>query len=177
MWVKYLSERNGDRAGEASALQRSGAGNMKRKGLIEVLARGVCVKDGRLLVCHTRGASNTYLPGGHVEFLEKARDALTREIEEEMGLAARIGRFLGGVEHTFVQKGERHSEMNLVFEMSIDKLLASETPPSREGHIDFRWAPLSALACSDLEPYTLRGSLVEWLGEGDGADRWASTLP
>jgi len=59
---------------------------------IEILARGVCVSGGRLLVCHTHGADNTYLPGGHVEFDEKAKIALRREMMEEMGLKVKVGK-------------------------------------------------------------------------------------
>jgi len=70
---------------------------MSKPDLIEILARGVCVVDGRLLLCHTKGARNTYLPGGHVEFREKARETLRREVEEELGVKAKVGRFLGVV--------------------------------------------------------------------------------
>ena len=71
---------------------------------IEILARGVLVQNGRVLLCHTKGAANTYLPGGHVEFKESARAALCREIKEEMGLDSTAGRFLGAVEHSFADE-------------------------------------------------------------------------
>ena len=41
---------------------------MVHKGEIEIMARGVCVLDGALLLCHSAGADNTYLPGGHIDF-------------------------------------------------------------------------------------------------------------
>ena len=31
---------------------------------IETIARGVCVRDGKLLLCRAKGGSSTYLPGG-----------------------------------------------------------------------------------------------------------------
>ena len=143
--------------------------------VIEVLARGVCIREGKLLLCHTRGASNTYLPGGHVEFEEPARKSLQREILEELGRESTVGRFLGGVEHGFIQDGHRHSEINLVFELDVEGVSSAEAPSSCEDHIEFVWAPLSSLATAELEPLVLRDCLVDWC-EGGAGGVWASTL-
>lgn len=142
---------------------------------IEVIARGVCVVDDKLLLCHSKGAPNTYLPGGHVEFEESAAFSLVREIEEEMGLAAQVGRFLGAVEHTFIQKGKRHCELNLVFEFAVPGLDPRETPPSEEAHIEFLWCDLASLSDSAMEPFPLRKSLARWRESDDGNGSWEST--
>ncbi|MDD4443198.1 MAG: NUDIX domain-containing protein, partial [Kiritimatiellae bacterium] len=55
---------------------------------VEVIARGVCVVDGHILLCHGKRSALTYLPGGHIEFRETARQALEREIAEELGRAS-----------------------------------------------------------------------------------------
>lgn len=143
---------------------------------IEILARGVCVKDGKLLVCHTIGAKNTYLPGGHVDFHERARDGLSREILEELGVTAEVGRFLGAVEHAFDQKGERHCEINLVFEMKAEELDSSMAPESKEDYMGFLWLPIRHLSASDLEPSPLRELIPMWVSNVPGAVCWASTL-
>jgi 8-oxo-dGTP pyrophosphatase MutT (NUDIX family) len=102
-----------------------------RDSQIEVMARGVCVRDRHLLVCHTRGAKNTYLPGGHVEFRESAPDALEREIREELGLSSRVRGFLGAIEHEYRQKGRIHCEINLVFFLDLEDI--AKLPPERSG--------------------------------------------
>ena len=84
---------------------------------IETIARGVCVKDGKVLLCLPKDRSYSYLPGGHIEFGETGREALVREMKEETGLDATAGELLGVVESSFVQKGERHCEINLIYEM------------------------------------------------------------
>ncbi len=144
-------------------------------GDVEVLARGVTVLDGKLLVCHTKGAANTYLPGGHVDFGEGVETALVREIDEEMGRKASVTRFLGGCDHSFSQKGEQHCEVNLVFEMTVDGLVGGEDPSSEEDYIEFLWLDMNELESSNLEPATLRESLTKWLASGDGTNRFLSS--
>lgn len=131
--------------------------------LIETLARGVCVMDGRLLLCRNRRVGNVYLPGGHVEFGETGAVALAREIEEEMGCRSRVGPFLGCVEHVFTQQGRPHAEINLVYRMKVTGLSPRRTPPCRESWIEFIWQPLGRLGRSSLEPAVLRRLLPAWL--------------
>ena len=130
---------------------------------IEILARGVCVVKGQVLLCQTKGAKNTYLPGGHVEFREQARVALEREIREEMGRKAKAGRFLGCVEHLFRQKEKLHAEINLLFELRIPGLDPATPPLACEDWISFQWAPLAGLRRARLEPAVLISSLPRWL--------------
>ena len=86
---------------------------------IETIARGVCIIDGKVLLCLPKDRSYSYLPGGHIEFGETGREALVREMKEETGLDATAGELLGVVESSFVQKGERHCEINLIYAMKI----------------------------------------------------------
>lgn len=138
----------------------------ERPGTIEVIARGVCVRDGRILLCKARNSPLTYLPGGHVEFREKAAHALAREVREEMGRKAKVGRFLGFVENTFVQKGEWHAEVFSVFEMEVSGPGPEAEPESAEGWVEFLWWPVDRLADSRMEPAALRRRLADWLKPG-----------
>ncbi len=139
---------------------------------IEVLSRGVCVVDGLVLLCRTRGAENTYLPGGHVEFREPARRSLERELLEETGRKVVAGKFLGACEHAFHQKGVPHAEINLVFEMEMPGLDSAAEVRPREPHLAFSWAPLHDLAAARLEPAALCARLPAWLS-GAAGERWA----
>ena len=69
---------------------------------IELLARAVIVKNDCILIAHSIGASNTFLPGGHVRYGESMKIALVRELKEELGLQAEVGLYLGVVEHTWL---------------------------------------------------------------------------
>ena len=141
---------------------------------IEIIARGVLVRDGCILLCHNRRKRNTFLPGGHVEFGEGARAALKREIEEETGLPTTVGRFLGASEHTFRYKGERVCEVNLVFELNIRGARASRPVPAAESKLEFSWCPLAKLGRSGMEPSSLRKDLPAWLKKRPPS-RWSSS--
>lgn len=143
---------------------------------IEFLARGVFVDKGKILLCHTKGATNTYLPGGHVEFGESAGMALCREIKEELGCRSSVRRFLGVVEHTFKQKGERHCEVNLVFELQVEGLRYPAKPVSMEDYIEFEWASLKRLRASSLEPAALCRLVPVWLASKSGVQILATNI-
>lgn len=115
---------------------------------IETIARGVCVRDGQILLCRAKGSNTTYLPGGHIEFGETGRQALVREMREETGLAAETGRFLGVVENSFLQHGKPHAEINLVYEMKVPEGEVA----AQESWIGFEWCRLSELTSANLLP-------------------------
>lgn len=118
---------------------------------IETIARGVCIQDGKLLLCRAKGGKTTYLPGGHIEFGETGREALCREIKEELGLKAKTSAFLGVVENAFLQKGKPHAEINLVYELLLDEK-AARTATAQEDWIEFEWCPLAELGQAHVLP-------------------------
>lgn len=116
---------------------------------VEIIARGVAVADGEILLCRAKGSSTTYLPGGHVEFGETGRQALEREVREELRAEVKVGKFLGVVENSFLQHGKKHAEVNLVYEMEF----AGPKPrESAEDWIEFEWRGLDSLKSARLLP-------------------------
>lgn len=136
---------------------------MNKNRNIELLARGVCIKNGQILLCRNRRKGNVYLPGGHIEWGESAKQALARELREELGVAPRIGRFLGLCESTFVQGRRRKCELNICFRVYLGTLRTSAPVPSQEKKIEFFWWPIQRLKNSGLLPRALRVVLPFWL--------------
>ena len=140
---------------------------------IETIARGVAVVDGRVLLCRAKGAKTSYLPGGHIEFGETGREALKREMMEELGVEVETGKFLGVVENKFLQHGKPHAEINLVYEM---KMPGPQRGPAQDGEgggggvgegdvekvaakeswIEFEWRELGTLDDAGLLPEEFR---------------------
>ena len=140
---------------------------------IETIARGVCIREGKLLVCQPVQGGRCYLPGGHIEFGERGRDALLREIAEERGGAAEVGELLAVSEDAFTQAGEPHCEINLIYALSMPGL--GDEPQARESWIAFRWVPCTRKALQEanllpahlIDKLTAQGGLKrgEWTPE------------
>ena len=143
---------------------------------IETIARGICVKDGHILVCRNRKVGNFYFPGGHIEFGETGAEALVREVREEMGVESSAKEFLGCCEHRFDQHGKPHAEINLVYVLDIGSLAPDAPTPSCEDWIAFEWLPVEELASSAVEPAVLRNRVLGWHdARSAAADRLATT--
>ena len=67
------------------------------------------VKDGKLLVCqrtrHQTMPLKWEFPGGKIEEGEQPRDALRRELEEELGVIACIGNEVARIQHEYPNGG------------------------------------------------------------------------
>ena len=121
---------------------------------IETIARGVCIRNGKVLLCLPKDRSYSYLPGGHIEFGETGREALVREMKEETGLDATAGDLLGVVESSFVQKDEKHCEINLIYKMEVEVKGGGGqwNVPSCEDWICFDWVDCDKLNSANLLP-------------------------
>lgn len=63
------------------------------------------LKDGKVLVCqrtrHQAMPLKWEFPGGKIEEGEQPRDALWRELDEELGIDARIGEEVARIQHEY----------------------------------------------------------------------------
>ena len=63
------------------------------------------LRDGKMLICqrtqHQPMPLKWEFPGGKIEMGEQPRDALRRELEEEIGIDARIGDEVARFQHTY----------------------------------------------------------------------------
>ncbi|MUK87911.1 NUDIX domain-containing protein [Ornithinibacillus sp. L9] len=137
------------------------------------LARGILSKENKILVAHAIGYKNTFLPGGHIEFGESAKDALIREVREELGVSCVVSDFLGLVEHKWMKRGVLNCEINQIFSINSEILQVSTSPKSMEPHIEFFWCSEDELG--ELQPYPLR-KIINNLLKGNKEPCWESTL-
>lgn len=158
---------------------------------IEFIARGLLIERGHVLLCRSVKSGYRYLPGGHVEFGERAADALAREFMEEAGLPVHVRDLVLTMENAFRQAarkgkkaaGEARHEVALVFHVERAGRKSRAGPPpvlSLEPKIAFDWWPIRDLAGAQfLPPAMLDGlrlhaaerdrphwlSAAEWLGD------------
>ena len=117
-YSKYIEFVNSDR-GQNLAYHKIKMPNKKE---IEIIVRALIIKKNRVLVCKNKEERHYFLPGGHLKFGESAASALSRELKEELGAKSEIGSLIGVCEHFYREKGKKHHEINLIFEVKIEKI-------------------------------------------------------
>lgn len=136
---------------------------------IRVIAICVFLHDRRILVA--RGYDSTKSEhflrpiGGEVEFGESSRDALAREVREELGLEIQDATLLGVLENVFSYDGAPGHEVVFVYDAKFSDAAAyeRESLPMNEDVWDgaARWIHLDAPPSDPVYPT----GLLELLGE------------
>lgn len=137
-------------------------------GRFEVCSRAIVIYKDKLLVCKNKAKNYYFFPGGHIEFGEKAEQALKRELKEELDMSISRFLYIGTVENIFKEDGVRHHEINLVFQADMKKMASV----SKEEHIDFDLIKIKNLKKERIYPIVLRDALAKWLK--DKKTFWAS---
>ncbi|MDD7939317.1 NUDIX domain-containing protein [Actinomycetospora lutea] len=114
---------------------------------MEVIVRGVVVRDGRVLLMQELAVGYWFFPGGHIEAGETPEAALVRELREELDVGATVGERLGELENVW----DEHHEINHVFAVTID----IEDPVSQEAHLAAGWHRVEGLHAVDVRPRAL----------------------
>lgn len=76
---------------------------------MKLVAAALILHDGKLLICqrtrHQPMPLKWEFPGGKIEEGEQPRDALRRELEEELGITATIGDEVARIQHEYPNGG------------------------------------------------------------------------
>jgi len=115
-------------------------------GIVKQVVAALIFKDGKLLVCqrtrHQTMPLKWEFPGGKIEEGEQPRDALRRELDEELGIEARVGDEVARIRHQY----KNGSSVELRF------FVVREYKGELENKIfkDMRWADRSELPSFDF---------------------------
>ena len=124
---------------------------------------GVAYGPNGVLLQQAVGTDFWFLPGGRVELLESADEALRRELHEELGVEVTVERLLWVVENFFTLEGRRFHELGLYFQVALPPgVPAAGQFLGREPDVPlvFAWFPLERLADVVLHPSFLRTALA-----------------
>ena len=122
---------------------------------INVLGRIIMISQGHVLLAQEIGTRNTFLPGGHVEYNEGVKNAILRELKEEINGEVKIGQFIGVIEHSFDHNGQPYYELNLIFSGSLLNYTFPQIPEALASHLKFYWQPVEKLREANLLPSPL----------------------
>jgi ADP-ribose pyrophosphatase YjhB (NUDIX family) len=126
---------------------------------------GVCVHEDHVLLHREAKDDFWVMPGGRPHLYESSRDALIREMDEEIATRVEVPRLLWVVENFFEYFGERFHEIAFYYQMSLP-----EDSPYRDVGVDFtgqegdvtllfHWFPIDEIERVRLYPTFLRTAL------------------
>jgi 8-oxo-dGTP diphosphatase len=128
-----------------------------------LILRGAAEDGGsgvEVLICQRKADQPMSLkwefPGGKIEAGESSEDALARELNEELGISAVIGRRVARIRHKYRNGGAIDLQFFVVREF--------DGPLENKIFNDMRWAPLGALPEYDFLAADL--GLIRDLSEG-----------
>jgi ADP-ribose pyrophosphatase YjhB (NUDIX family) len=132
-------------------------------------AAGIVMRDEHVLVTHSVREQHWYLPGGRVEWGESTRDAVGREIAEELGVAGEVGELAIVLENFFAYGGHRWHELAHYYPVVLPSSFPFRVDGevchrSHDGGVDieFKWVRVDALAAHGFQPSALRRELLSW---------------
>jgi len=115
-------------------------------GIVKQVVAALIFKDGKVLVCqrtrHQTMPLKWEFPGGKIEEGEQPRDALRRELDEELGIEATVGDEVARIRHQY----KNGSSVELRFFVVRDYKGELENKIFK----DMRWADRSELPSFDF---------------------------
>ncbi len=114
----------------------------------------VIVLESQVLLCRLKKEQFWFLPGGRVKLGETTREALSRELKEELGGEHQIGRLMCCMENFFDHKSAQFHEICFIYEVAM--LGSKQDLNDIQSHLDageeFKFFPFSELQRLDLKP-------------------------
>ena len=122
---------------------------------------GVICRGGHVLLQTAADIDFWVVPGGRVEMLESAEEALGRELREELDVQPRVGRLLWIVENFFQFDGIRFHEIGMYFLADVPPQVPDGEFESSEPGVPLRmrWFDLEQLGEVNVKPQFLRACL------------------
>ena len=133
--------------------------------MIENIVRALIFRGEKdeILLARQKGADYTFLPGGHIEFGETAKQALDREMIEEIGTEGFIGIPLFTIENLFTDASNKPChEIATYFTYTFYKRFYTEPVVPVEDHLEFFWVHLEDLHHFNLKPQILTELITDF---------------
>jgi len=140
------------------------------KNNFELCVRVIILNKGKILVCHNKERKYYFFPGGHINFGETAKEALKRELKEELDIKIKNCFFIGAIENVFKEQGKMHHELDLVFNVEAEEI----HDKSKEDHISFFFLDMEKFSKEAVFPIALRDNIIKWLK--DHKTFWATQV-
>lgn len=144
--------------------------------MIENIVRAVIINSDKneILLARQKDKDYTFLPGGHIEFEETAKNALDREMVEEIGTEGKVGPLLWTIENIFNDSGNKSChEIAYYFLYAYYERFYNFKVDSLEDHLEFLWVNLDDLEFFNIKP-ALLADLIRKFNSGEETENFYS---
>ena len=143
-----------------------------RRFTLAVRTAAILIHEGRVLLERTIGKNEYYLPGGHVQPLEKTDETLIRELREELHSEMEITGFAGVGELFFPWEGRTIQQLCFYYRVRFRTEKAAPGIPAegrfdgfdpaetKHYHLEYVWVPLEQLDRIRIRPGNILPLLV-----------------
>lgn len=130
---------------------------------------GIIKEDDKYLIMQIEGSSYYMIPGGHVELGENSKEAIIREIKEEVGVDIDIESLkLFCYQENFYTKNnirehwiENYYIVKIKEKLEINNWSIEENDKGVLKTLHFKWVTLEELKEIDLRPVTIKNLLID----------------
>ncbi len=113
------------------------------KGIQQVSIKGLLYRDGKVLVLLSPRRGYWELPGGRIDYAEKAEHAFKREMKEELGFKkVKLGKFISIWSFTSERNGVDYHFIVLDFVISTEEKDIKLSPE----HTEYKWVGTEELS-------------------------------
>ncbi|MCU9534248.1 NUDIX hydrolase [Streptococcus sp. CSL10205-OR2] len=127
--------------------------------VFSVRGSAIIIENNQLLTYYNEEKEAYYLPGGAIEIGESTKEAVKREVMEELGVACQVSDLRFVVENEFsLSKKNFH---NIEFHYAVTLLESSPNYIFEDGNLPVRWLALNDLASYNLNPGFLKEALLQ----------------
>ena len=134
----------------------------KPKRLFQMRVAGIAFRDGHVLVHRATHEKFWSFPGGRAEMGEETKETLAREMVEELGVEATVGRLLWVVENFFEYNNIKHHEIGFYYQMEISDLENQDDfiVTEDETELLFHWEEIDKINPGSIYPEVITKDLL-----------------
>ena len=129
-------------------------------------ACGIIEQDSKFLIMRVNKTTYYHIPGGHIEMGENSKQAIIREIKEEIGCDIEEVNLFAIQENFWVRNNKKCHGIEFYYiikpkyELQMKDCQGIENDKGKENILDFKWVTSEELKDIDLRPSNIKDMII-----------------